>query len=65
MTKDYSLTLEDSTGRRFTLHINGASIDELGGDDRARESVESNTFQNAIAEGHIGADAYTIDPLGA
>ena len=61
MTKDYSLTLEDSTGRRVTLYINGACVDEMGGDDRARENVEDNAFANAIYNGLIGADAYLID----
>lgn len=61
MTRDYSATLEDSTGRRVTLYITGASVDEMGGDDRAREAVEGNEFQNAIAEGLIGDDAYLID----
>jgi hypothetical protein len=61
MTNDYSLTLEDSTGRRVTLFINGACVDEMGGDDRARENVQDNAFANAIYEGLIGADAYLID----
>ncbi len=62
MTNDYSLTLEDSTGRQFVLHINGACVDEMGGDDRAKENVEDNAFQNAIAEGLIGEDAYLVAP---
>ena len=61
MTKDYSIKLQDSTGRIVTLFINGASIDEMGGDAYARESIESDAFQSAIAEGSIGSDAYLID----
>jgi hypothetical protein len=60
MTKDYPVTLEDSTGRRVTLHINGACIDEMGGDRWAIEAVEGNAFQNAIADGEIGADAWQV-----
>ena len=62
MTKDYSVTLEDSTGRRATLYINGDCIDQMGGTRWAIEEVESNAFQNAIAEGLIGADAYLVQP---
>lgn len=63
-TRDYGVTMRDRTGRVTTLSINGASIDELirGGypEWEARESVESNTFQNAIYNGEIGADAWQI-----
>lgn len=61
-TTDYSLKLQDSTGRTFELCINGASIDELvkGGmsEYEAIEGVQSNAFQNAIDAGEIGADAW-------
>jgi hypothetical protein len=60
MTKDYSVVLEDSTGRRAVLDIIGASVDEMGGDDQARANVEDNAFANAIAEGLIGADAWLV-----
>jgi hypothetical protein len=62
MTKDYALTLEDSTGRKVTLYINGDNIDQMGGTRWAIEEVESNALQNAIAAGEIGADAYLVQP---
>jgi hypothetical protein len=64
MTKDYGIIMQDKNGRRTTLAINGASIDELvaTGSSRedATESVEGNTFQNAIARGEIGDDAWMV-----
>ena len=60
-TKDYSLILQDSTGRRVTLDILGASVDEMGGDWYARELVESNAFEKAISEGLIGGDAFLVE----
>lgn len=60
MTKDYSVTIQDSAGRTTVLYINGASIDELGGSESAREAVESNAYQNAIAAGEIGEDAFLV-----
>jgi hypothetical protein len=61
MTKDYSLTLQDSSGRQTVLYINGDSIDQLGGDAYAVECVEGNAFQTAIGRGEIGEDAYVIN----
>jgi hypothetical protein len=65
MTKDYTVTLEDSTGRTLALNINGDTIDEMiaaGVEEwRAREDVESNAFCNAIYEGLIGEDAWLSD----
>ena len=56
--------MQDAAGRVFTLHINGASIDDLVADgysfSGAQESVESDTFARAIASGVIGADAWVI-----
>ena len=64
MTLDYSINMQDSAGRVATLHIDGASIDNLMADDysfsSAQASVESNAFSNAIANGEIGADAWVI-----
>ena len=64
MTLDYSINMQDSAGRVVTLHINGASIDDMVADgysfSEAQESVESNTFARAIANGEIGADAWMI-----
>lgn len=62
MTKDYSIKMQDGAGRETTLSINGASVDEMIADgystEEARESLESNQFQKAIADGKIGADAW-------
>lgn len=64
MTADYSLTLQDSTGRTAELFIVGACIDEqmtTGVTEwQAKENVEGNAFANAIAEGVINADAWLI-----
>jgi hypothetical protein len=64
MTQDYSLTLQDSTGRTTTLHIDGASIDEAIASGveawEAKENAESNAFGNAISNGVIGDDAWLV-----
>ncbi len=64
MTNDYTITLQDNTGRVVTLFINGATIDEMVDtnvpEDHAIENVESNAFGNAIAEGIISEDAWLI-----
>ena len=61
---DYSLTMKDGTGRTCELNINADSIAELVRDgysaDEAQEIVEGNAFQNAIARGEIGTDAWLI-----
>lgn len=61
-TPDYAITLRDSGCRVVTLPITGASIDDMIRDGYSRadavENVESNAFQNAVAEGQIGEDAY-------
>jgi hypothetical protein len=66
MTNDYTVTLQDNTGRVVTLFINGACIDEQIAHDTpewlAIENVESNAFANAIAEGIIGENAWLINP---
>jgi hypothetical protein len=59
MTNDYEITLQDSTGRKVTLFIDGATVDCVGG-NYAKELVEDNAFANAIDKGLIGADAYLI-----
>jgi hypothetical protein len=60
--RDYSITLQDNTGRQYVLCINGDSIAELQATGmtlaESRESVEGNAFANAIARGNIGADAW-------
>jgi hypothetical protein len=63
--KDYSILLEENTGRRFTIYINGDSIDALGGNDLAVEAVEGSAFEKVIVEGNIVPDAYRIDNLEA
>jgi hypothetical protein len=66
MTNDYTVTLQDNTGRVVTLFISGATIDEMVDANvpewLAIENVESNAFGNAIAEGIIGEDAWLINP---
>jgi hypothetical protein len=63
-TKDYSITLEDSTGRTIELFINGDCIDEAlergYSMDIACEQNETNKVENAIAEGLIGSDCYLL-----
>lgn len=62
--KDYSVTMQDSSGRVVTLYINGDSINELVADgmpaSQAREGVESDAFERAIYNKEIGADAWVI-----
>lgn len=64
MTKDYSVKLQDGSGRTVELFISGADIDEQiasgTNEYEARENVESNAFGNAIARGEIGDDAWII-----
>ena len=60
MTNDYEITLQDSTGRKVTLLIGGATVDCMGGNEYAKELVEDNAFANAIARGEIGEDAYLV-----
>jgi hypothetical protein len=64
MTNDYTITLQDNTGRVVTLFINGATIDEMVDTNTpewlAIENVERNAFENAIAEGIISDDAWLI-----
>jgi hypothetical protein len=63
-TADYSVKMQDSAGRTCELYVNGASIDELTAtgvpEYEAREGVESNAFENAIARGEIGEDAWAV-----
>jgi hypothetical protein len=62
ITKDYAVQMIDSTGRKVTLCINGDSVNEMVRDgysvEDAKQSQEDNAFQNAIARGEIGKDAY-------
>lgn len=60
MTKDYSVIMQDSIGRTVVLYINGASVDEMGGNEMAREKAESNAFQSVVASGEIGDDAFVV-----
>ena len=63
-TKDYSITLEDVTGRTCELSIHGDCIDEAMERgyslSEARESIENNKAQNAIAEGLIDYECFLI-----
>jgi len=60
--EDYSLIMEDSTGKRCTLYISGDCIREHIATGlplmQAIEEVESNAFANAIWRKEIGADAW-------
>ena len=62
MTKDYSIKMQDSTGRIATIGINGASIDEIVATglslSEAVQAIEDNSFEVAIRMGEIGADAF-------
>lgn len=64
MTRDYSITLQDSSGNVCTISINGACIDDLiksgYSESEAVESVEQNAGDNAIARGDIGADCWIV-----
>ena len=61
-TRDYSITLQDGTGRTHELCINGADIDEAikAGSTKAEavEGVEGNAFAKAVYGGLIGEDAW-------
>jgi len=61
---DYSLTMQDSSGRCVTLNINADSIRELVETGmplwQATEEVEGNTFANAIARNEINDDAWLL-----
>lgn len=58
MTKDYSITLQDSTDRIAVISINGASIDETiatgSSFDAAEENVIDNAVWAAVRRGEIG-----------
>jgi hypothetical protein len=64
MTKDYSITVQDPTGRVAVISINGTSIDEMVATgetlDYAKECVEGNAYEVAIRWGEIGADAFLV-----
>jgi hypothetical protein len=63
-TKDYTITLEDETGRTCVLSIHGDCIDEEMARgytlSEARENIENNKVENAIAEGLIDYECYLI-----
>jgi len=58
MTKDYSITVQDSTDRIAVININGASIDETiaagSSFDAAEENVIDNAVWAAVRMGEIG-----------
>lgn len=61
---DYTVTLQDATGRTCTLFISADSIREmldfgLSLDD-AKEGLESNAFEKAVRDGEISASAELI-----
>ena len=60
--EDYSLIMEDSTGKRCTLYISSDCIREHMATGlslmQSAEEVESNAFANAIWRNEISADAW-------
>ena len=60
--QDYTITLRDSTGKTYTVGINGDCINEQiregVSEEQAVENVEGNAFHNAIYKGRIGADCW-------
>lgn len=64
MTKDYTLKMQDSTGRICEVFINGSCIDEQLATGatitEATEGVESNAIEVAIRQGLIGSDAQLV-----
>jgi hypothetical protein len=64
MTKDYTITMQDSTGRIHEVCVNGASIDEQLANGasltEATEGVENNSVEVAMRQGLIGTDAWLI-----
>jgi len=58
MTKDYSITVQDFTGRIAVIGVNGASIDEAIANgssfDFAQECVMNGAVQAAVRNGEIG-----------
>jgi|APGre2960657404_1045060.scaffolds.fasta_scaffold38193_8 hypothetical protein len=64
MTKDYTIKMQDSTGRIAVIGVNGASIDEMIATglplSEAKQAIEDNSFEVAIRLGEIGADAFLI-----
>lgn len=62
MTKDYSVTLKDSTGRTVIVYINGASVDALvaagSSLERAKDDAEQDRIWAAIDRGDIADDCW-------
>lgn len=48
MTKDYSITVQDSTGRIAVISINGASIDETIAAGSSFDVAEENVIEDAV-----------------
>lgn len=68
MTKDYTIKVIDSTGRKLSLSINGDSVDELirvygYSEEYARELMESEFAEQAIRNGEIGSEVYYDDSI--
>lgn len=64
MTKDYTIKMQDSTGRVCEVFVNGTCIDEQlaagASFTEATEGVENNAVEVAIRQGLLGADAWLI-----
>lgn len=62
--KDYTITLEDESGRTCVLSIHKDCIDEAMERgyslSEARERIEDNKVENAIAEGLIDYECFLI-----
>lgn len=59
--KDYTINLQDSTGRTHALFISGDCIAEMlavgHSMTEATEGVQGNAFEVAVRQGLIGSDA--------
>jgi len=64
MTKDYTIKMQDSTGRVCEVFVSGTCIDEqlaAGATvTEATEGVENNAVEVAIRQGLLGADAWLV-----
>lgn len=64
MIRDYSITVQDASGRTLTLGIDGVSINaEIrrgASESAAVEEAEQNAVGAAIHNGAIGADCWIV-----
>lgn len=64
MTKDYTLTMQDSRGNCCVVFISGDCIDEQiaygASVTEATEEVEDNAIEVAQRQGNIGTDCWIV-----